>query len=297
MPKKNDETYDVRGRTVFITGAARGIGWEASQRLHRRGANVALVGLEPDLLAQRAAELGDRAAAFTADVTSWEELQAAADGAVERFGGIDVAIANAGLAAVGSVMGQEISAFERTIEVNLLGVWRTNRVVLPHVVARRGYILNIASLAAIAHSPLMAAYTASKAGVEAFSDALRGEIASTGTKVGVAYFGFIDTDLVRDSFEHPATTATRANTPAFLGRPIPLAKAGEAIEKGIARRATHVQAPGWVAAARVLRGFIPVGLAGGKPEHVAEAVRIADTVDHPASHIKPAYERAGEQVS
>ena len=79
-----------------------------------------------------------------------------------------MAIANAGLAAVGSVMGEEIHAFERTIEVNLMGVWRTNRLVLPHVVARGGYILNIASLAAIAHAPLMAAYAASKAGARAF---------------------------------------------------------------------------------------------------------------------------------
>ncbi len=219
------ETYDIRGRTVLITGAARGIGFEAARRLYAHGANLALVGLEPELLEQRAAELGPRAAAFEADVTDWDALQTAVDGTVERFGGIDVTIANAGLGAVGSVMGQDIASFERTIEVNLLGVWRTNRVVLPHVVERRGYILNIASLAAIAHAPLMAPYTASKAGVEAFSDALRQEVAPTGTDVGVAYFGFIDTDLVRDSFDHPATTHMRkkAGDNAFT-RPIPLSR-------------------------------------------------------------------------
>ncbi len=290
------ETYDIRGRTVLITGAARGIGFESARRLYAHGANLSLVGLEPELLEQRAAELGPRAAAFEADVTDWDGLQAAVDGTVERFGGIDVTIANAGLGAVGSVMGQDIASFERTIEVNLLGVWRTNRVVLPHVVERRGYILNIASLAAIAHAPLMAAYTASKAGVEAFSDALRQELAPTGTDVGVAYFGFIDTDLVRDSFDHPATTHMRqkAGDNAFT-RPIPLSRAGDAIEQGVLHRARHVQAPRWVAAMRVARGMIdllPPSLTTGKPHDIAEAVRLADTADHPASRVAPKYERA-----
>ena len=292
---RTKETYDVRGRTVLITGAARGIGLESARRLYARGANVALVGLEPELLEQRAAELGDRAAAFEADVTDWDTLGAAVDGAVERFGGIDVAIANAGLAAVGSVMGGEIHAFERTIEVNLLGVWRTNRLVLPHVVARGGYILNIASLAAIAHAPLMAAYAASKAGVEAFSDSLRQEIASTGAKVGVAYFGFIDTDLVRDTFENPATTYVRTRRREnALTRPIPLSRAGDAIERGVLTRAKRVQAPDWVTAMRGARGIIgalPDSLVG-RPDEVAEAVRLADSTDHPTAHIKPEYEDA-----
>jgi NAD(P)-dependent dehydrogenase (short-subunit alcohol dehydrogenase family) len=286
------EHYDVRGRTVLITGAARGIGFEAAQRLYARGANVALVGLEPELLEQRAAELGERAAAFPADVTDWDGLEAAAAGTVERFGGIDVAIANAGLAAVGSVMHGDIASFERTIEVNLLGVWRTNRVVLPHVVARRGYILNIASLAAVAHAPLMAAYAASKAGVEAFSNSLRQEIAATGTKVGVAYFGFIDTDLVRDTFENPGATYMREqskDTP--ITRPVPLADAGEAIEQGVLTRAKRVQAPNWVAhmrAARGLIGLLPDSVSA-KPEVVAEAVRRADASEHASSTIAEKY--------
>src|ERR1019366_8847400 len=161
--------YDVNGRTVFITGAARGIGAATAERLHAKGANVALVGLEPERLEENAARLGDRAACFEADVTDFDALQRAVAGTVERFGGIDVAIANAGLAFVGALATAPIEQVERTFAVNLLGVWRTDRAVIGHIVARRGYLLNICSLSAVAHTPLMGPYTSTKAGVEALT--------------------------------------------------------------------------------------------------------------------------------
>ena len=112
-------------------------------------------------------------------------------------------------------------AFERTIEINLLGVWRTVRVCLPHVIERRGYVLNIASLAAVSHGPGMAAYSASKAGVEAFSNSLRAEVAHLGVDVGVGYFAFIDTELVRGADQHPVFGGLRKQLPAPLAGPTP----------------------------------------------------------------------------
>jgi NAD(P)-dependent dehydrogenase (short-subunit alcohol dehydrogenase family) len=275
-----------------VTGAARGIGLESAQRLHARGANVALVGLEEELLEQRAAELGDRAAAFHADVTDWDDLAAAVAGTLERFGGIDVAIANAGVANVGTVLTMDPEDFERVIEVNLLGVWRTVRATLPHVVERRGYVLPVASLAAVAHAPLMAPYTATKAGVEAFADALRVEVAHTGTKVGCAYFGFIDTDMVRDSFDHPAAQATRASSPSFISRPIPLARAGEAIERGVLHRSRVTYAPRWVGVALALRGVLQPLMEKGAiaRSETHEAIRRAEedaaaAERHPSSRV------------
>lgn len=155
---------DVNGRTAFVTGAARGIGGGVAERLHAKGANVALVGLEPDLLEERAAKLGDRATWFEADVTDTDALARAVSGTVERFGGIDVAVANAGIHSVGSLITAPPEQVERTLNVNLMGVWRTDRAVLPHVIERRGYLLNIASMAAVAHAPLMGPYAASKGG-------------------------------------------------------------------------------------------------------------------------------------
>ena len=168
----------MSNRTVFITGAARGIGAATAERLHARGDNVALVGLEPERLEELAARLGDRAAFFEADVTDRDALDAAVEGTVERFGGIDVAIANAGIHSTGSLLGADPARIERTLEVNLFGVLRTDLAVLPQIVQRKGYLLNIASLAAASHAPLMGPYTASKAGVEALTDALRVELST-----------------------------------------------------------------------------------------------------------------------
>src|SRR5690606_25506744 len=120
---------------------------------------------------------------------------------------------------------------------NLMGVWRTDRAVLPALQESRGYLLNIASLAAIAHAPLMGPYAASKAGVEALSNALRQELRPSGVRVGCAYFGFIDTDLVRASFAHPSTKVAQGAMPGFVRRPVPLSVALDAIERGVERRA------------------------------------------------------------
>lgn len=279
---RSRETYDVRGKVALITGAARGIGLETAKRLHAQGASVALVGLEPELLAAEAEQLGDRAAAFPADVTDLEQLTAAVEGAVERFGGIDVVVANAGVANVGTIGGMAIADFERVIEVNLLGVWRTIRATHEQVVARRGYFLIISSMSAVVHLPLMGPYTMSKAGVEAFADALRMEVAHTGTKVGVAYFSFIDTDMVRDSFAHPAAAASRKGQPGFVTRPIPLSEAIDAIDRAISGRLRITYAPRWSGVMIKLRGFLPPLLLAGqraRPSDTIKAIEAAQAAE------------------
>jgi NAD(P)-dependent dehydrogenase (short-subunit alcohol dehydrogenase family) len=242
--------WDLKGKTILITGAARGIGAESARRLAARGANVALAGLEPEELARVATQCGANATWFECDVTDWDALEGAVKGTVERFGGIDVVMANAGISPAGMVRSIDPGAFERTIEINLLGVWRTVRTCLPHVIDRQGYVLVVASLAAALHAPGMAPYAASKAGVEAFADSLRAEVKHLGVDVGVAYFGFIDTDLVRGADAHPAVGEMRGEGPAFLRRTYPVSAVGKAVAEGIEKRRR------WILVPRFIRGIL-----------------------------------------
>jgi len=248
-------TRPISGQVVLITGAARGIGAAAAKQLAAQGAKVALVGLEPDELAKVAAACGPDAAWFEADVTDTAAIETAVQGTVERFGGIDVVIANAGIGAGGSVRDIDPAAWERVIEVNLLGSWRTIRAALPHVIERRGYVLQIASVAALAHPPFMSAYCASKAGVEAFADCLRTEVAHLGIDVGVAYFSWIDTDMVRGADAHPGISGVRQKLGRGpLSKTYPLADVADAVARGIERRARHVMVPSSIRAMLLLRG-------------------------------------------
>jgi NAD(P)-dependent dehydrogenase (short-subunit alcohol dehydrogenase family) len=272
------ERFQIAGKTVFVTGAARGIGAGAAERLHARGANVALAGLEPDLLHRLAARLGERALALEVDVTDFDALQDAVATTVERFGGVDVGIANAGIAFTGPLISAPIEQVERTFAVNLLGVWRTDRALLPQITAKKGYLLNIASLAAASHAPMMGPYSSTKAGVEALSNVLRQELSPTGAKVGCAYFGFIDTDLVRGGFSQPSAGTMRAQMPKFLGEAAPLATAVDAIERGVGERAARLWAPRWVGIALALRTLIqPLTERRvlSDPGTLAEAMRLA----------------------
>lgn len=254
-------TWDLKGRTIFITGAARGLGADAARKLAARGARVSLVGLEPEELERVAAECGPDAAWFECDVTDEDSLAAAVEGTVERFGGIDGVIANAGIASAGPVRLIDPDAFERVIEVNLLGVWRTVRACLPQVIEHQGYVLVIASLAAAIHAPGMASYNSAKAGAEAFGNTLRQEVRHLGVDVGVGYFSWIATDMVAGADAHPATGDARSRLPGPLGKTYPIAQAGEAIAAGVERRRGRVMVPGWIAgllAARDLISRIPL---------------------------------------
>jgi NAD(P)-dependent dehydrogenase (short-subunit alcohol dehydrogenase family) len=264
-------TWDLRGKTVLITGAARGIGAETARRAAAAGANVALVGLEPEELRRVAAQCGSNAAAFECDVTDWQALEQAVEGTVERFGGIDVVMANAGIAPAGMVRSVDPAAFERTVEINLLGVWRTVRASLPQVIERRGYVLVTASLAAAVHGPGMAAYSAAKAGAEAFADSLRVEVKHLGVDVGVAYFGFIDTDMVRGADTHPTLGQIRANTGGPIAKTYPVSKVGKAVVEGMEKRSRWVVVPGWSRAVLVLRTALAPLLDRAAFETAAEA--------------------------
>jgi NAD(P)-dependent dehydrogenase (short-subunit alcohol dehydrogenase family) len=247
----------VRGEVVLITGAARGIGAGVARDLAARGAKVALVGLEAEELAGVAADCGPDAGWWEADVTSWADLEAATAAVVERYGRIDVVLANAGIAATGFTRSIDPDAFERVIDVDLLGVWRTVRVTLPHLIESKGYALLVSSLAAIVHIPGNAAYSAAKAGVEAFANSLRAEVRHLGVDVGVVHPTWIATDMVSNADEHPVFGRMRAAGGGLASRTYPLSVAVDLISAGIGKRARVVHVPGWVGVLKLFRTLVP----------------------------------------
>ncbi|MBV1919566.1 MAG: SDR family NAD(P)-dependent oxidoreductase [Pseudomonadales bacterium] len=249
------KTWDLDGKRVLITGAARGIGEAIAKRLHSKGALVSLVGLEIEKLDSIADTLGERAISFEVDVSDKEAVNAAVEKTVAVFGGLDVVIANAGIYHVSPLSGVPSSAIERTLDVNLYGVWHTLHATLPHIKKSKGYVLTIASMAALTHGPLMGAYAASKAAVEALTDSLRIELREDGVGVGCAYFGAIDTDLVVGGHRHPALSKIMQVIPAFIQKPAPLSDAIDVLEQGIRLRSSRIWAPGWIAAALMFRGI------------------------------------------
>ncbi|HET7050710.1 MAG TPA: SDR family NAD(P)-dependent oxidoreductase [Solirubrobacteraceae bacterium] len=262
------------GQRVLITGAARGIGAATAKRLHGRGCKVVLAGIEPDLLAQVAADCCD-SLAVTCDVRDRRQVEAAVDAAVTRLGGLDVVIANAGVAALTPIAGGDPEIFQRTIDVNLIGVYNTLRAAAPHISHDRGYALAIASLAAAVQPPLMGAYSAAKAGVEALANTLRIELGPSGARVGVAYFGELDTDMVSRGFGTRSAAALRFfNKGPFTGVS-PLEVGIEAIERGVGLRSRIVVAPRSVAFALHTRMFAQRVVDRAARRGLEEALEIA----------------------
>ena len=259
----------LTGKSVLITGAARGIGAALARKAASRGARVALVGLEPAELARVADELGPEHLWVEADVTDPEALKAAVQRTVDTFGGLDVVVANAGIAPLTTVMTSSAQALSRTIEVNLIGAMLTTHAALPHIAERKGHVLLISSAAAFTVLPGMSAYCAAKAGLERFGDVLRLEVAHRGITVGSAHPTWIDTDMVRDTEAAlPSFAATRQRLPGPLGAVTSVEACAEALVENLETRRRRVFVPRSVGTVAALRQLVT----GAVAEKVAMAV-------------------------
>lgn len=267
----------LAGRRVLITGAARGIGAALARRLHERGARVALAGIEPELLGAVAASCGD-APWQRCDVSKRADVDAAVAAAVDALDGLDVVVANAGVAAQLPLVDGNPEVMERTLAVNVMGVYNTLRAAGPHVSHPGGYALAVSSLGAAVHPPLLGAYSASKAAVEALGNSLRCELRSSGAKVGVAYFAELDTEMTSRGFGTEAASKLAA---LKLTRIAPLEAGIDALEAGIARRSRRVVAPAWVAAALPLRMAIQPIVERATQRGLPEALAVARREDAP----------------
>src|SRR4051794_608197 len=291
-------SYPLNGKVAFVTGAGRGIGFETARQMHGRGASVAIVDIDAQHAMEAAGLIGDRAMGIAADVRDPSQIEAAVEATIERFGGIDVGVANAGIAPKRATTARTaaIEDWERIIDVNLLGVWRTCRAVLPQVVERRGHLVLVASVYAFVNGVCNSAYATAKAGVEALGRSLRTELTPLGASATVAYFGFIDTEMVRDAMADPLAERFEEFTPRFARRRIGPDAAGAAIVRGVEKRAPRVIAPRWWAVGQVLRGALNPLLDRGM-ERNDELTAILREVDERAVREASSSEPAQGRVS
>jgi NAD(P)-dependent dehydrogenase (short-subunit alcohol dehydrogenase family) len=281
--------YDLAGKVALVTGSARGIGFATARALIARGASVTVVDLDEGAARQAAAQLHDsRALGLAADVTDRGAVQRAVASTVERFGGLDVVVANAGIAnRVASFRAMPSEAIERTLGVNLMGVYLTVEAALPEIVPRRGHVVVISSIYAFTNGAGEIPYAMSKAAVEQLGRGLRSELSPHGASATVAYFGFIDTEMVHQALDEDPLAARMIDAlPSVLHKRLSPQVAGEAIAQAIEKRSPRLIRPRRWAVLSVLRGLLgPLGDA--QMERDADTQALLRDIDARAGEDQP----------
>ena len=250
--------FDVRGKVAVVTGGARGIGFGTAEALARRGAPVVIVDLDSGAAQSAAARLPGSALGLAADVSDRGAMHQMVRTVSEQRGGVDIVVANAGISAPpATVQAMSRDRFDRILAVNLGGVYNTVISALPAICGRRGHIVVVSSVYAFANGVGVAPYAVAKAGVEQLARALRVELAPHGVSVSIAYFGFIDTEMVHRTIDgDPVAQKTLESLPRPLQKRLSPAQAGEAVAQAIEKRAARIVAPRRWTALSALRGII-----------------------------------------
>lgn len=255
-------SYDLAGKVVLITGGNGGIGAATARTLLDRGAGVAVVDIDPSA-PSRAGELhGDRAFGCVADVRDRASLDSAVAQTVDRFGRLDVVIANAGLLAKAATLrNTPVADIESTLAVNVTGVANTVAAGLEQVIANRGQVVLISSVFAFVNGMGTIPYAMSKAAVEQLGRGLRVELADHGVSVLTAYFSLVQTDMIaRGVDEDPVVLELLGALPKPMLRRISPATAAAAIADGLEARSARVIRPALWRPVSALRGLLGPGL-------------------------------------
>lgn len=272
--------YELSGKVIVITGSTGGLGMGVAAALRNKGAKLALMDLDLESVTAQATELGDPTVAkgWRVDVRQMDSIQRAMDEAAAHFGHMDIVLANAGVATMAPISSLNPEAFERVIDINLNGVWRTFRAALPYVRAQRGYLAATSSMAAFVHSPLQAPYTASKAAVWAMCDSIRLELRHMGVAVGSYHPTFFPTPLMNEVIADPAGRKLWGGNAGGLWKMITKEQVVSQIVSGMERRAKMVVVPRSHTVVATAAGlFRPlIERFGFKDQEIQEAMALAD---------------------
>ncbi|HJY13193.1 MAG TPA: 3-ketoacyl-ACP reductase [Flavobacterium sp.] len=193
---------DLKNKNALITGAGKGIGKAIALALAKEGVNVILVSrtqTDIDQLADEASNLGVKSLALAADVSDINSINSAVEKALSKFKTIDILINSAGIASFGKFMELEPAAWEKIIQVNLMGTYYTTRAVIPNMIERQtGDIINISSTAGLAGNALTSAYSASKFAVLGLTDSLMQEMRKHNIRVSALTPSTVATDMAKD---------------------------------------------------------------------------------------------------
>lgn len=241
-------------KVVVVTGAASGLGLATARALASKGATLALIDNNAVGVAAAAESIGGDAIGIVADISNTDEIRTAIQQVSIQFGAIDIVMAGAAITGWGPALLIDPAQWERAVEINVLGTWRTVHATLPYLVKSKGYLLIVSSGFAAAPGPALSAYALSKAAVESLARSLRIEVAHHGVDVGVAYYTFLDTPMVQTMEGNPAAMRGRAAMPAPIRRTYPLGNAVAATVHGIERREQRIMYPKFLRWTLLLRG-------------------------------------------
>ena len=223
---------DANRPCAVVTGAATGIGRATAQALARDGFAVALVGRRAGPLEEVAAELragGGHAMTAQADVASAEQAAAAIGAAVERFGGIDVLVNNAGVGDSGALLDESLERWEETLRINLTGAFIATQLALPHLIERRGAVVNVASINGVLAGPGWTSYCVSKAGLIMLAKCVANDYGRKGVRANAVCPGWVRTPMGDDDMDQVARAqgTDREGAYALVHRQHPLGRAAE----------------------------------------------------------------------
>jgi NAD(P)-dependent dehydrogenase (short-subunit alcohol dehydrogenase family) len=251
-------SYDLRGKVVLITGGVGGIGSATARELIGRGAKVALVDVDPQT-PQIAAQMSSHSALGSiADVCNRDGLDLAVAEVVDRFGRVDIAIANAGiLSRAATLRTTPMSSIDSLLAINVTGVVNTIQAAMDQVIAHRGQFVLISSVFAFLNGMGTIPCAMSKAAVEQLGRGLRVELAAHGVSTTIAYFSLIETNMIRHGVDaDPAVDDLLATLPRPLLKRLQPDNAATALADGLAHRSPRVVEPSRWKPLSALRGLL-----------------------------------------